>query len=66
LPTLTTLLHGTPFVFWDAAQYYEHGVKLSDFALKKLEGGRTNAGAANRHVLELGWLGIGRAGTGRE
>jgi len=42
LPVLTlvmlapTLLHGRPFVFWDSAQYYEYGAKLSGFVVDRV------------------------------
>ena len=31
-----TLLHGRPFIFWDSAQYYEYGAKLSGFVIERV------------------------------
>jgi hypothetical protein len=30
------LAHGKPYVFWDTAQYYDYGAKLSNFVAEKL------------------------------
>ena len=38
LMLVPALLHGHPYVFYDTAQYYEYGAKLSGFAIGKVVG----------------------------
>jgi len=38
LMLVPALLHGHPYVFYDTAQYYEYGAKLSGFAIGKVAG----------------------------
>jgi len=52
LPALTllmlapTLWHGKPYVFYDTAQYYEYGAKLSGFVIERIAGAPTTPTAA--------------------
>lgn len=53
LPVLTllmlapTLWHGKPYVFYDTAQYYEYGAKLSGFVIERIAGAPTAPTAVN-------------------
>jgi hypothetical protein len=41
-----TLWHGKPYLFYDTAQYYEYGAKLSGFVIEKIAGATTRPTAA--------------------
>ena len=54
LMLVPALLHGHPYVFYDTAQYYEYGAKLSGFAIGKVAGapGTPNRPAAAEPVAD--------------